>query len=142
MIPLLKTLPRDMPGKWGVMNAQQMVEHLADIFMIARGKLVLPAVNSGEVLEKSRAFLVSDKPFRENTKNPFLSELPKPARKETMELSINKLQEEIDYFFLSFDGNPSLTTSNPFFGELNYDLNVQLLYKHSMHHLRQFGLVT
>ncbi len=141
LIPLLGTLRGDLPGQWGLMNAQQMVEHLVDVVMIARGKLVFPAVVTGEALEKSRVFLKSEQPFRENIKNPLLGSVPREPRAKTMDQAIAKLKEELDYFFLSFDSNPALTTENPFFGTLDYEMNVQLLYKHSRHHLRQFGLV-
>ena len=52
-----------------------------------------------------------------------------------------KLQQELTYFFETFNNNPLLQTSNPFFGDLTYQQNVQLLYKHSRHHLTQFGLL-
>ena len=52
-----------------------------------------------------------------------------------------KLQKELDYFFEEFTANSGLKTRNPFFGKLNYEMNVQLLHKHAMHHLKQFGLV-
>ena len=32
-------------------------------------------------------------------------------------------------------------TTNPIFGDLDFAANVQLLHKHALHHLRQFGLV-
>jgi len=101
----------------------------------------LPVVNSGERLEKSREFLMTEKQFKENTKNPLIPETPFPLRKANMNAAIEKLQEELDYFFQVFENNPSLKTSNPIFGELDYAMNVQLLHKHALHHLRQFGLV-
>ncbi len=138
---LLKHLAPDARGNWGVMNGQQMVEHFVDVVKNASGKLKLPTVNKGEDLEKSRAFLMSDKPFRENIKNPFISETPPPTKKPTMQAAIEKLQQELNYFFQVFEKDPSLKTANPFFGELDFDGNIQLLHKHALHHLRQFGLV-
>jgi hypothetical protein len=44
------------------------------------------------------------------------------------------------YFFEVFEKDTALVTRNPFFGDLNFEQNVQLLYKHSLHHLRQFGV--
>lgn len=137
----LKHLAPDAKGKWGVMNGQQMVEHFADTVKNASGKLTLPKVNEGARLEKSRAFLMSDQPFKENTKNPLLAEEPLPLRKPTMQAAIEKLQRELNHFFDVFEKNPSLTTQNPFFGELDFSQNIQLLYKHARHHLRQFGLI-
>lgn len=140
LVPLLKNLKGDEKGKWGVMNAQQMVEHFADAVKNASGKLILPVLNEGEKLEKFREFLKSEIPFKENTKNALLPEEGLPLRRENISAAIDKLQRELDYFFEIFQVNPSLHTNNAFFGSLDYVMNVQLLHKHAMHHLRQFGL--
>ncbi len=140
-IPLLSNLKPGEKGKWGVMNSQQMVEHFADSVKNASGKLQLPKLNEGERLEKSRQFLMSELPFKENIKNPLINEQGEPLRKPDMQSAIRKLQEELDYFFEVFENNPALTTHNAFFGELDYAMNIQLLHKHAQHHLRQFGLI-
>ena len=138
---LLKHLAPDARGSWGVMNGQQMVEHFVDVVKNASGKLKLPMVNEGEKLEKARAFMMSDKPFPENVKNPFISETPPATRKATIQGAIEKLQKELNFFFEVFEKDPAYTTHNAFFGELDFTGNVHLLHKHAMHHLRQFGLV-
>ena len=140
-IPLLYKLDANAKGNWGVMNGQQMVEHFADAVKNASGNLILPVVNSGERLEKSRVFLMTELPFKENTKNPLIGEQPFPLRKASINAAIQKLQDELNYFFEVFDNNPSLKTNNSIFGELDYAMNVQLLHKHALHHLRQFGLI-
>lgn len=139
-IPLLQTLDADAKGNWGVMNSQQMIEHFADAVMNASGKLNLPKVNEGERLQKSREFLMTEIPFKENTKNPLLNEQPEPLNQLTIQNAIEKLQQELNYFFEVFEKDPGSTTQNPFFGELNYEMNVQLLHKHAKHHLKQFGI--
>ena len=83
---------------------------------------------------------MSEKPFKENTKNPLMPEGPAPLRYETVQGAIGALQQELIYFFEAFEKNPALTTRNPFFGDLTFEQNVQLLYKHALHHLRQFGI--
>lgn len=140
-IPLLEKLKGTEKAKWGVMNAQQMIEHFADAVKIASGKLVFDAVNKGEGLEKSREFLMTDIPFKENIKNPLIPEEGINLRQPTPASAIKKLQEELNYFFEMFSKHPDLKTKNPFFGELDYNMNVQLLHKHAIHHLTQFGLV-
>ncbi len=45
-----------------------MVEHLTDAVKNASGKLILPVLNEGEKLQKFKEFLMSDIPFKENTK--------------------------------------------------------------------------
>ena len=140
LVPMLKKLKADKKGNWGIMNAQQMVEHFADAVKSANGKLTLPLLNEGERLQKSREFLMSDESFKENIKNPLIPEEGFKLRKSDMESAINKLQKELDYFFEIFEKHPDIKTVNPFFGQLDYNMNVQLLHKHAMHHLKQFGL--
>ena len=124
-----------------MMTAQQMVEHFADAVKSANGKLVLPLLNKGERLQKSREFLMSDEPFKENIKNPLIPEDGSKFHKPDIQSAIYKVQKELDYFFEIFEKHPEIKTKNPFFGDLDYRMNMQLLHKHAMHHLRQFGLV-
>ena len=141
LLPLLQPLTANAKGVWGVLNGQQMVEHLADAFKNASGKLVLPQVNFDERLSQFRGFLLSEKPFDPNIKNPFMSEAAAPTRQPDMAAALSKLEGAIQYFFSEFDANPGLTTINAFFGPLNFEENVQLLYKHCRHHLTQFELL-
>ena len=140
-IPLLHKLHSEDKGSWGVMNAQQMVEHFGDAVKNASGKLALPVLNEGDTLVKYREFLMSDSPFKEGTKNPLMSEEPAALRQPDMNAAIAKLQSELDNFFMVYEQDPSLKNNNPFFGELDFSGQVQLLHKHAMHHLKQFGLV-
>ncbi|MDQ6845184.1 MAG: hypothetical protein M3Z92_12665 [Bacteroidota bacterium] len=140
-ILILKKLNGDEKGEWGIMNAQQMVEHFTDAVKNASGKLILPKLNEGERLQKSRDFLMSEIPFKENTQNPLIPEKGIALRQPDIASAINKLQTELNYFFDVFAANPELKTGNAFFGDLDYAMNIQLLHKHAMHHLRQFGLV-
>lgn len=140
-IPLLQKLKGNEKGNWGIMSAQQMVEHFADAVKNASGKLILPTLNSGEKLEKSRDFLMSENPFKENTVNPLIPKEGIPHRQPDLSSAIDKLQKELEHFFRVFEKNPDLKTDNAFFGKLDYNMNIQLLHKHALHHLRQFGLL-
>lgn len=139
--PMLRQLDPQAKGKWGLMNAQQMVEHFVLSVKNANGKLSLPNVNEGEVLEKFRSFLFSDKQFRENTKNPLIGD-PLPLHFPTMDAAIDKLQSELQYLVDAFEKDQAFTTHNPIFGHLDLEGNIQLLHKHAIHHLRQFGLIS
>ena len=131
------TLPR-----WGKMNVQQMIEHYAgDAVRNASGRLKFDHIMTPPGnLERMREFMMSNKPFKENTKNPLMGEEPAPLRYKTVQAAIGALQQELIYFFEAFEKNPELVIRNPFFGDLNFEQNVQLLYKHALHHLRQFGV--
>ena len=142
LVPYLQRLDPATPPRWGRMNVQQMIEHYAgDAVRNASGRLKIDTIMTpSENLDRMREFMMSDKPFKENTKNPLMGEEPAPLRYKTVQGAIGALQQELIYFFETFEKNPQLITRNPFFGDLNFDQNVQLLHKHALHHLRQFGV--
>jgi len=141
--PLLKQRSAEDRGKWGKMNAQQMTEHVADFFMVSSQKKNFPVVTPEEYLPKFKAFLLSDKEFRENTEAPkeIVPEEPFPARNDSMSSAVDELQKEIDDFVLYFEAHPGVKTVHPVFGELDFDEWVQLHHKHVTHHAKQFGLL-
>lgn len=136
----LRSLEPTAKGKWGKMNAQQMVEHLTDSTAIANGKEYQKKELTDELTEKARKFFLSDKAFRENTTNHLLPVEPNPMRNSSMENAVKEFEAELNEFFTSFQNNSSRTTINPFAGEFNYEQWVHLLHKHFQHHARQFGL--
>ena len=142
LVTYLQRLDPATPPRWGKMNVQQMIEHYAgDAVRNANGRLKIDTImTTPDHLTRLREFMMSDKPFKENTKNPLMEEDPVPLRYKTIQAAIGALQQELIYFFEAFEKTPELITRNPFFGDLNFEQNVQLLYKHALHHLRQFGV--
>jgi hypothetical protein len=142
LVSYLQRLDPKTPPRWGKMSVQQMIEHYGgDAVRNASGRLKIDTtITPPDQLPKMREFLMSEKPFRENTKNPLMGEEPAPLRYKTVQAAIGALHLELIYFFEVFEQNPQLITHNPFFGDLNFEQNVQLLYKHAIHHLRQFGV--
>lgn len=140
-VQLVSTLKENTTGRWGKMNTQQMIEHVADFFKISTNKIKLPFVSNPEHLEKLKAFLYSDKEFRENTKAPVLPDKPFPVRHVSIKDSIEELQYEIADFFSLFQKEKGLITQHPVFGNLNFEEWILLHYKHVRHHAKQFGLV-
>jgi len=142
-IALVKGLPVNAKGKWGKMNAQQMVEHVTSFFKVSANKIQFPLVSPSEHLPKLKVFLHSDKEFRENTKAPtsVIGEEPLPVRSNNMEEAIEALQQSIEEFVDYFEGDSYKTTLHPVFGELNFEEWVLLHYKHLLHHAKQFGLM-
>lgn len=138
---LLSSLSADQKGKWGVMNGIQMVEHMSDSIRVANGKDQKKLLFNDEQVKKAREFALSDKPFKENTKNIELPEVPPPARNTSMEEAIHEMKREVADFFSAFQGTEQKTVLNPFFGPLTYPEWVHLLEKHAKHHLNQFGLL-
>jgi hypothetical protein len=142
LVTYLQQLDPATPPRWGKMNVQQMIEHFAgEVMRNASGRSKIDTIlTPPENLERMREFMMSDKPFKENTKNPLMDEEPAPPRHKTVQAAIGELQEEIIYFFEVYEKDHRLIIRNPFFGDLNFEQNVQLLYKHALHHLRQFGV--
>jgi hypothetical protein len=142
LVAYLQRLNPATPPLWGKMNVQQMIEHFAgDALRNANGRLKIDNIMTPpENLGRMREFMMSNKPFKENTKNRLMGEEPAPLRYKTVQAAIGVLQQELIYFFEAFEKKPELVTRNPFFGDLNFEQNVQLLYKHALHHLRQFGV--
>jgi hypothetical protein len=142
LVPYIQRLDPSTPPRWGKQSVQHMIEHFAeDALRNANGRLRFEKiVTPPEYLQKYREFLLSDKPFRENTKNPLMGEEPEPLKYKTVQAAIGALQEELIFFFEAYEKDPRLVIRNPIFGDLNFDENVQLLYKHALHHLRQFGV--
>lgn len=142
LVRYLQQLPPSTAPRWGKMNVQQMIEHYTiDGLSVANGRnKTEKIITAPEKLPLLREFMMSDKPFRPNTKNPLLGDEPAAPQFNTVQAAIGALQEELIFFFEVFAKDPQMQTRNPFFGDLNFEQNVQLLYKHAIHHLRQFGV--
>lgn len=142
LVRYLQQLDPATPPRWGKMSVQNMIEHFGgDAVRNASGRLKIDTIiTPPENLPKMRDFMMSDKPFKENTMNPLLKEEPAPLRYKTIQGAIGALHQELIYFFEVFEKNPVLITRNPFFGDLTFEQNVQLLHKHAIHHLKQFGV--
>jgi hypothetical protein len=139
-ISLTQKIDPSASPRWGKMNAQQMVEHVSVFFRVSAGKLKFPLATPQELLPKYRAFLLSEKEFRENTKAPVLPEEPLPLRYATMDEAIIDLEKQVNNFFKYFEDDLEKKTLHPAFGELNFEEWVQLHHKHVKHHLKQFGI--
>lgn len=138
---LLIALEITQQPKWGKMNALQMADHLTESVQIANGKIPKKILLTAEQVEKARAFMLSEKPFRENTVNIEMPEIPLPASSNTMEEATEKYRAEINNFVHVFSAAPDKTITNPFFGDLNFEQWTHLLHKHITHHLKQFSLL-
>ena len=143
LIALLQKLDPATPPVWGKMSVQGMIEHYSgDAVRNANGRLKFDKIiTPPDHLDRLREFMMSDHPFKENTKNPLMGEEAAPLHFKTVQAAIGALQQELIHFFEVYEKDPNMVVRNPFFGDLNFEQNVQLLYKHALHHLRQFGVI-
>ncbi len=135
----LRTIPEETRPLFGKMNLHQMIEHMGYAFRQASGLIPLPAANDEATTQKMYQFMLSDKPFRDNTPNPYLPDEPPPPVTLSIDEAIEALNRDIQTFLHTFESDPELRILNPFFGNLNFSEWVHLLHKHALHHLRQFG---
>ncbi len=138
---LLNKLKGDESPVWGKMNTQQMVEHLAGAFRQASDESNTATVTPADQLAAFKAFIMTEKEFRPNTKNRLLGEEPAPVIHANLQTALADLQKAISEFVQYFEINPGKITINPVFGALNFPEWVQLLHKHAVHHLKQFSLL-
>ena len=136
---ILRELDPATKGLWGKMNVQQMVEHMSDFIRHGNGKSPQKLMTPAENLPKMKEFLMSEKEFRPNTKNAMMGEEPQAIVNASVKDAIDILETEIKDLEKHFKNSPHATATNPFFGDLNFEEWVQLLYKHAVHHLKQFG---
>lgn len=131
------------PALWGKMNLTQTVEHLQDVIKMSytpgSAQLAIPE----EQLPAYKAFLMSDKMFKQNTKAPssIAGDEPAAIRSSSFAMACENLRATLQSFHSFFQSHPRITTTHPAFGELNYEEWIQLHYKHLHHHLSQFGLL-
>lgn len=138
---LLRSTSENSPAVFGKMNLLQMIEHMSDSIRIANGKdahtkILTPEERIGPMQD----FVRSEKEFRPNTKNLLMKDEPVPARSASKEEAIRELEAELNAFADYFKDQPEKIQRNPFFGDLNFDMWIKLLYKHAIHHLKQFNV--
>jgi len=140
LMPLLGSADPSATPRWGKMNFQQMIEHMSDSARIASGKDPKKLLTPEDKLETFRQFILSEAPFKENTKNRELGDEPLPVRHSSVKGSLEELRAEMNDFFAHYAPDPEKRVTNPFFGDMNYAEWVHLLHKHAVHHLKQFGV--
>jgi 4-hydroxy-L-threonine phosphate dehydrogenase PdxA len=138
---LLQNLDPEAKGVWGVMNGQQMIEHITDSVSQATGKNNQTLHTAPELVERYKSFALSDKEFKPNTPNVLMSDTPAPIAKATMKDAIADYNDQMSAFINYFENNKGAILINPFFGDFNFEEWTHLLYKHAIHHSKQFGLL-
>ncbi|MEZ5046561.1 MAG: DinB family protein [Chitinophagaceae bacterium] len=137
---LLQKLDEHTKPLFGKMNVLQMIEHMSDAFRQASGLIPQEALHNEAITQKMYQFMMSDKPFKDNTPNPNLPEEPLAVKSASKEEAIHTLQKDIQFFINTFKEDKDKRILNPFFGNLNQEEWIHLLHKHAWHHLRQFNI--
>jgi oxepin-CoA hydrolase/3-oxo-5,6-dehydrosuberyl-CoA semialdehyde dehydrogenase len=125
----MKNLDTSTASKWGKMTPQEMIEHLIWSFELAAGKIEAVCNYSVEIQNKFKAFIYNNQPTPELCCKDL-----KEAEKE--------LNKGINEFLEHYSVNPAIKYTHPIFGPLNMDEWHRTNYKHCIHHLLQFDLIT
>jgi hypothetical protein len=139
---ILDSLTPEHQPKWGKMTPQHVVEHLSLSFALANGKIKADKfITPEDRLPLMKRFVTTDTPLKENTKSPVLSEEPSPLKYGSLEEAKAMFLLQLQNIFNVYEADSTLVIRNPVFGDLNYEEQLGLIYKHVQHHFRQFGLL-
>lgn len=135
---LFLTLNAENKPQWGIMEPQQMVEHLIKQVSYTNGKRQ-PFCEVPEEQAKSakQAYIYAD---LEIPKNAISGGVPDPLIYSDLENAINQLMKELEDFDNYFKES-GMTVIHGGFGAMNYEEWVFWHSKHFKHHLEQFGLI-
>lgn len=134
----IEKLTAASPRKWGKMTVDKMLKHLDVAYASAAGKIELPD-------EGFKTAVASIKPIA----RLIIYKMPWPKSLPTAEgftiTEQGEFQEAKTSFVATFNDFMKLKEGgsfgkHPLFGSLSYDDWGVLLFKHTDHHLKQFGV--
>ncbi len=143
VLECLARLKGDEIPVFGIMTAQQMVEHLAFVVRFSNGKAPQQLHTPETVAERIKAHVINtEKPLRPGFKSPVLpQDGTLPLLHRDMAGALVALAAELDDFHRHFATHPTDKLMNPVMGELDHAEWVIYHNKHFAHHLRQFNLI-
>jgi hypothetical protein len=123
------------------MTAAEMVEHLTWAFELSTGQAEAECRVSEARRERWKAFLHDNTPTPHEFPNPALKQGPRPPRHAGLIDGAAALRAAVDRFLEQSVAVPGARHTHPLFGPLGVEEWARVLFKHSYHHLLQFGLV-
>jgi oxepin-CoA hydrolase/3-oxo-5,6-dehydrosuberyl-CoA semialdehyde dehydrogenase len=145
---LRKVLPDALEGlregtrpRWGKMSAQQMLEHLEWAFAVSTGRLTVGCAIPEAQLERVRTFLHDQRPTPRDYMNPLLAAGLPPLRHASLDEARLAVVAEAGRFLDECEAGPGTVRTHPVFGPIPLDAWTRSHYKHTYHHLLQFGLI-
>lgn len=131
----LSKLFANTPAHWGKMNAAQMMAHCQATFKVYFGEIELKRNLVGILFGKTiKRRLFAPKPWAHNL--PTATEF-KIVDERNFEAEREKLIEYINRF--ASEGRTVTPPVHAFFGKLSLEEWGLLAYRHTDHHLKQFG---
>lgn len=136
LISRINALSNENKAQWGKMNAFQMAKHCTHCDDMFQGKIKIKRVFIGRLIGKMvlKKNLKDVSPFAKNSPTATILVTTNDSgniEQQKMEW-VNRIEAYADY------NNPDFV--HPFFGPMDKEQVGQFVYKHTDHHLRQFGL--
>lgn len=137
----LRTLTPESTPRFGIMNAQQMIEHLAMVVCLCNGKISVECKFPPErvAIFKSQ-FITGDQDLPEGVQFDRSNTTPPALRTPSIAAAIELLEQEITLFYRVFEENPGKVFTHTFFGEMGFEEWKIFQRKHFRHHFKQFNL--
>lgn len=136
LIKRINSLKDNHNAQWGKMNAFQMAKHCTHCDDMFLGKIKIKRVLIGRLIGKMilKKSLKDNSPFGKNSPTaPILTTTNDSGDIELQKKEwISRIEEYAHY------NNPNFV--HPFFGAMKKDQVGYFVYKHTDHHLRQFGV--
>lgn len=136
---VLQKLQPDTPPEWGIMYAQQMIEHLDIIIRYTFSGEQVQVFTPAEQVDKVKWFLWTDKPFPRLFRNPVMDDVV--VKYPNLPAAIQALHKTLEDFYTYYEAHPSYQTTHPIFGMLDYEGWLRFHQKHFEHHFSQFNLL-
>lgn len=136
IIKRLEKIQPNTPRKWGSMSPAQMFKHMNTAFGVAIGREKLQPTQPMATLAGNplgRWLMIDVFPWPQGSPTA-----PEFIVKDEADFDSEKarLMETIKEFLAT---DPSKVGSHPIFGSMDKAMWGKLMYKHTDHHLRQFG---
>lgn len=139
VVSALAGLSEDAVAHWGRMTPQHMVEHLIWAFELSTGQAEVECTICSADLPRMKSFLYHNSPTSREFMNPALTSGLPPLRYATLAEAKVALGRELERFVGSPPAERLFT--HPIFGPIEYEDWHRTHYKHTHHHLLQFGLI-
>jgi oxepin-CoA hydrolase/3-oxo-5,6-dehydrosuberyl-CoA semialdehyde dehydrogenase len=137
----LTPLRDDTRPHWGRMTAQQMIEHLLWAFELSNGEAHVECPIPEPQRQRLKAFLYDNRPTPREFMNPVLTAGLPPLRHKGLAEAVASLRAAVYHFVHKAASSSDATPTHPVFGPIGMEEWARAHFKHTYHHLLQFGLV-
>ncbi|HKC81196.1 MAG TPA: DinB family protein [Gemmatimonadaceae bacterium] len=135
LLDRLERLTPETPARWGKMTAPQMLAHVTDWMLMAKGELKTAAKKRPLRYPVIKQLVIYWLPFPKGVPTA-----PELIRRKHVDWAVERaaVRQQIQSFGTLAPS--AMTTDHPAFGKLTVKAWNVLGYRHTDHHFRQFGI--